>query len=307
NGEIPWITPKDLSIQNSKYISSGERNITRLGLKSISNRLLPKGTILLSSRAPIGLISIANNELSTNQGFKNIICKKNEIDNEYLYYLLQIIIPQLEKLGTGTTFKELSKSTLEELKISIESNIIHQQKIASILSALDDKIELNNQINAELEAMAKTLYDYWFVQFEFPLASASSATAASSVTNSGTEALEVPYKSSGGKMVYNEQLKREIPEGWEVKSLYEIADFINGLACQKYRPRNENDDYLPVVKIREMSNGISKDTEKVRIDIPKKNKINDGDVLFSWSATLDIKLWTQGEAALNQHIFKVVS
>ncbi|SEH38340.1 restriction endonuclease subunit S [Epilithonimonas hominis] len=89
-----------------------------------------------------------------------------------------------------------------------------QQKIASVLSTLDDKIELNNRINTELEAMAKTLYDYWFVQFDFPI-----------VTSSG---VEKPYKTSGGKMVYNETLKREIPEGWEVKSLYEIANIIMG-------------------------------------------------------------------------------
>ena len=108
-------------------------------------------------------------------------------------------------------------------------------------------------------------------------------------------------------MVYNETLKREIPEGWEVKSLYKIADFINGLACQKFRPENENDDYLPVIKIREMNEGKSNNTERVRVNIPEKNIINDGDVLFAWSASLDVKIWTEGKGALNQHIFKVVS
>ncbi|MGO4710528.1 restriction endonuclease subunit S, partial [Chryseobacterium sp. 2TAF14] len=145
------------------------------------------------------------------------------------------------------------------------------------------------KINDNLERMAKTLYDYWFVQFDFP-------------DENGK-----PYKSSGGKMIWNETLKREIPEGWEVKSLYQTNEFINGLACQKYRPENESVDYLSVIKIREMNDGISNNTEKVGMDIPSKYIINDGDVLFSWSATLDIKIWTEGRAALNQHIFKVIS
>lgn len=162
-----------------------------------------------------------------------------------------------------------------------------QQKIADVLSALDLKIELNNCINAELEAMAKTLYDYWFVQFDFP-------------DKNGK-----PYKSSGGKMVYNEALKRKIPVGWEDNSLWKIADYYNGLAMQKLRPISEK--YLPVIKIKEMSEGFSDKTEKARSDIPAKAVVNNGDVLFSWSATLEIQIWSKGQGALNQHIFKVTS
>lgn len=300
DGHISWITPKDISDQKTKYINRGERNITEKGLNSIGGNLLPKGTILFSSRAPIGLMSICTKETATNQGFKNMVCKKDKIDNEYLFYLLKTQISKIQELGTGTTFKEVSKSTIESFEIYIEENVPTQQKIAAVLSALDDKIEVNNKINAALEAMAKTLYDYWFVQFEFPITNESHPELVSGSHPKG-------YKSAGGKMVYNKTLKREIPEGWEVKSLYSIADFINGLACQKYRPENESDDFLPVIKIREMNDGISSNTEKVKIDIPEKNKIDDGDILFSWSATLDVKIWTQGKGGLNQHIFKVIS
>lgn len=292
-GIIPWITPKDLSDQQKKYIETGTRNITEKGLKSIGNRLLPEGTILLTSRAPIGLISIAQNEISTNQGFKNIVCNEDKIDNEYLYYLLGTLIEELQNSGTGTTFKEISKRTLENFEFFIINNLGTQKKIAKVLSDLDAKIELNNKINQELEAMAKTLYDYWFVQFDFP--------AYLSGTLSGVEG----YKSSGGRMVYNEELKREIPEGWEVGSLMEIADYVNGLACQKYRPIDEN--HLPVIKIKEMNEGFSDRTEKVRADVPERIKIYDGDILFSWSASLDVIQWTGGNGALNQHIFKVTS
>lgn len=197
-GDISWITPKDLSDQKSKYVKFGERNISEKGLKEIGGKLLPKGTILFSSRAPIGLMSISEIETTTNQGFKNMVCKKDKIINEYLYYLLKTQIAKIQELGTGTTFKEVSKTTIENFELYIQEDIPTQQKIASVLSALDDKIEVNNKINAELEAMTKTLYDYWFVQFDFP--------------NEDSK----PYKSSGGKMVYNKTLKREIPEGWEV-------------------------------------------------------------------------------------------
>ena len=136
--------------------------------------------------------------------------------------------------------------------------------------------------------MAKTLYDYWFVQFDFP-------------DKDGK-----PYKSNGGKMVWNEELKREIPEGWRVKSLLDIAEFTNGLACQKFRPIDKN-EFLPVIKIKEMNDGLSANTEFVRSDIAEKVIVNNGDVLFSWSASLDVKIWTGGKGGLNQHIFKVTS
>ena len=135
--------------------------------------------------------------------------------------------------------------------------------------------------------MAKQLYDYWFVQFDFP-------------NEEGK-----PYKSSGGKMVWNDKLKRQIPEGWHCGTLLDIAIYTNGLACQKFRPTDENK--LPVIKIKEMHDGISPDTEFVKSDIPEAVKVYDGDVLFSWSASLEVMLWAYGDGGLNQHIFKVTS
>lgn len=143
-------------------------------------------------------------------------------------------------------------------------------------------------INLNLEAMAKQLYDYWFVQFDFP-------------NEEGK-----PYKSSGGEMLWNEKLKRKIPVGWHCGNLFEIAVFTNGLACQKFRPK-DNEVPLPVIKIREMHDGISVDTEKVTSNIPESVKVYNGDVLFSWSASLEVMLWAYGLGGLNQHIFKVTS
>jgi type I restriction enzyme S subunit len=162
-----------------------------------------------------------------------------------------------------------------------------QNEIVAILSAIDSKIAINRQINDNLEAMAKQLYDYWFVQFDFP-------------NEEGK-----PYKSSGGKMIWNDKLKRQIQEGWHCGTLLDIAIYTNGLACQKFRPTDENK--LPVIKIKEMHDGISPDTEFVKSDIPEAVKVYDGDVLFSWSASLEVMLWAYGDGGLNQHIFKVNS
>ncbi|NBW29959.1 MAG: restriction endonuclease subunit S [Flavobacteriales bacterium] len=288
DGNIVWITPKDLSNNKSKYVYNSERRITKAGFDSCSTSLLPIGSVLLSSRAPIGLLAICAIETCTNQGFKNLVIKKNKINNEYLYYWLKTKVKYIDSLGTGTTFKEVSKGVIENLEIELPENINDQQKIASVLSSLDSKIELNNRINAELEAMAKTLYDYWFVQFDF------------------TNAKGKPYKTSGGKMNWNEKLKRDVPVGWEVKTLLDIATFVNGLACQKFRPK-ENEDSYRVIKIREMGTGFTENTEFVSTNIPEKVVVYNGDILFSWSATLDVKIWTGGTGALNQHIFKITS
>ena len=105
-------------------------------------------------------------------------------------------------------------------------------------------------------------------------------------------------------MVWNEELKREIPEGWKVGNLYSIADFINGLACQKFRAK-DGEKNLPVIKIKEMHDGVMECTERVSENIPSKYKVFDGDILFSWSATLAVIFWFGGNGGLNQHIFKV--
>lgn len=163
-----------------------------------------------------------------------------------------------------------------------------QENIGNIIISITKKMQLNRSLNHNLEAIAKQLYDYWFVQFDFP----------------NTEGK--PYKSSGEKMVWNEKLKREIPEKWHCGNLFEIATFTNGLACQKFRPK-DGEVPLPVIKIREMHDGISSDTEEVSPNIPESVKVYNGDVLFSWSASLEVMLWACGLGGLNQHIFKVTS
>ena len=206
NGDVPWITPKDLSSHAGMYISRGERNISQVGLDNSSAKLLPKGTVLFTSRAPIGYVAIARNEVTTNQGFKSIIVD-DENDNIFIYYLLKNNIDIIENHANGSTFKEISGSVMKSLEFGIPS-LREQKAIAHILSTLDDKIEVNNQINKTLENMAQAIFKQWFVDFEFP--------------NENGE----PYKSSGGEMVESEL--GTIPKGWEVVQFRDIFRFVKG-------------------------------------------------------------------------------
>ena len=202
---------------------------------------------------------------------------------KYLYYTLKTF--DLASLNVGSAVPSLTTQVLNEVLVSVP-DLPTQTAIAEILSSLDDKIELNNKINQELENLAQTLFKQWFIDFEFP--------------NENGE----PYKSSGGEMVESEL--GEIPKGWEVKSLDEIADYLNGLALQKF-PAQEGEDYLPVIKIRELRQGITQASDKASTEVPDKYIIQNGDVLFAWSGSLMIDFWTNGEGALNQHLFKVTS
>ena len=161
NGTIPWITPKDLSSFSGRYIKRGERNITDIGLKSCSTQLLPKNTVLFSSRAPIGYVAIADDEMCTNQGFKSVVANENT-DPLFLYYLLKYNKNKIESMGSGTTFKEVSGNTMKNIVVSVPTEKEVQKRIATILNSIDDKIEKNASINNNLEQQAQALYENIF-------------------------------------------------------------------------------------------------------------------------------------------------
>ena len=166
------------------------------------------GDILISAAGTLGKTVIFDGKPSYFQD-SNIVWVDNDektVINSFLYYFYQTN-PWIKT--TGSTINRLYNNDIKNLEISFP-DLIKQQSIAAVLSALDKKIALNKQINARLEEMAKTLYDYWFVQFDFPDANGK------------------PYKSSGGEMVFDETLKREIPKGWAVKSLNQVADIVMG-------------------------------------------------------------------------------
>lgn len=206
DGNIPWLTPKDLSVNSNKYILRGERNITEAGFKSCSCKMLPKGSVLFSSRAPIGYVAIVANDMCTNQGFKSVI-PNEETDSEFLYYLLKYNKDNIASQGSGTTFAEVSGKTMKEIEVMVPKETEDQRRIASILSSLDRKIELNNKINADLEEMAQAIFKNWFVDFE-------------------------PFKDS--KFVDSEL--GMIPEGWKVGGLFDIAEIFD----KKRKPLSGN-------------------------------------------------------------------
>ena len=185
----------------------------------------------------------------------------------------------------GSVIPHLYQRDIEDLVVPVPP-LLEQKAIAKILSDIDSKIELNTQMNRTLEAIAQTIFKRWFIDFEFPNGEGK------------------PYKSSGGEMVDSE--RGEIPRRWSIKSIDTVAEFLNGLPLQKYAI-SEGEDYLPIIKIRELNNGISESTDKASVNIPKNYIVEDGDVLFSWSGTLGIVLWGHGKGALNQHLFKVTS
>ena len=153
DGDIAWITPADLSKYNKKYISHGARSITQKGYDSCSTQLMPKGTVLFSSRAPIGYVAIAENALCTNQGFKSII-PGDDIDSEFLYYQLKYLKKEIQEKGSGTTFKEISAKTLGEVFVTVppldeQSRIV--ARIEELFSELDKAVGTLKTIKQKLE------------------------------------------------------------------------------------------------------------------------------------------------------------
>lgn len=164
-GMIPWITPKDLSNYSDRYISRGERNITEKGLNGCSTQLMPRHSVLFTSRAPIGYIAIANNEVCTNQGFKSVV-PNEQTDYLFLYYLLKFNKEKIEGLGSGTTFKEVSGSTMRGIIVKVPKSLDVQRAIGRYLDSIDTKIEINRRINENLEQQARALFQSMFINSE---------------------------------------------------------------------------------------------------------------------------------------------
>ena len=284
------------AIKAEDYVSTDNMR-PNFGGVDASSFLPPSGNITIYRKGDILLSNIRpyfrKTWLATHGGGCNadVLCIRANQDKclpKYLYYLLTTdnFVTDYLKSCKGAKMPRGDINRLLNYELQLP-DLPTQLRIAGVLGSLDEKIELNRHKVAELEVLLKTVYDYWFVQFDFPDANGR------------------PYRSSGGKMAWNEELKREVPEGWGVGNLYSIARFENGLACQRFRPK-DCEASLPVVKIREMHEGINTDTEKVSAAIPSKHRIADGDLLFSWSASLEAMIWCGGEAGLNQHIFKVL-
>ena len=234
-GTIGWLSVTDFN-NDLRYVNTTEKKITDSGLKNSNTKLLQKGDIIISARGTVGALAQIGTPMCFNQSCFGLRGKKDIADSDFLYYCLKNYVQNIKKRSQGSVFDTINLNSFDLMEIEIPKKITTQQQIASVLSSLDSKIALNNRINAKLEAMAKTIYDYWFVQFDFPVFSPLGETSEGQrgssidgVTPSHPVNGSIPgYKSSGGKMVWSEELKREVPEGWEVGELKDIANFTTG-------------------------------------------------------------------------------
>lgn len=218
--EIPFVTPSDFF--GLKYIKQTNRCLSMEGARKLRGKILPPDSVLITCIGYVGKVSMVRGESITNQQINSIIVNE-QFDPHYVYYCLVNNYKLIRNAARGSTsLPLLNKTEFERLKCAVHFLKKDQLEISKLLSLLDNKIDLNIRINANLEAMAKTLHDFWFVQFDFPDANGK------------------PYKTSGGKMVYNTELKREIPEAWSANQIGRIEP---NIVTGKTPPTN-NPDYF---------------------------------------------------------------
>ncbi len=249
-GTIPWLTPKDLSGYSYRYISHGERNITEKGLSNSSAKILPAKSVLLTTRAPVGYVAIAKNPVTTNQGFRSLVLREG-FNHDFFYYLLKSNTEYLKNHASGTTFAELSGSTLKSLSFIFPS-FPEQKAIASILGALDDKIELNRKMNETLETTAKAIFKSWFVDFDLIPGFA-------------------PHKE------WQDSSLGKIPKGWRVGNLGDLVDFVNERV--EATPEKDNEKYIALDDMPHRSIDLAQFRSGSEVN-SSIIKFREGDILF---------------------------
>ena len=290
DGDIKWLRSTDLT-DGPVYNTS--RTLTSKGFKSAGKSaiLFKKNTLAISKSGTIGTLGILQDEMCGNRAIINIDVKDNKADLKYIFYLLKNNRKQLIKAASGSIQKNLYISILGEVDVPHSFN--EQNLIGKTLATLDDKIELNNKINQELEKTAKDLYNYWFVQFDFP------------------DGNKRPYKSSGGKMVYNEILKREVPEGWTVDNFNKYVTIGSGY------PFNSNDydksGEWKIVTIKNVQDGYLdlstiENITKIPENAPRFVKLDIGDVLISLTGNVGRTCLVDADnLLLNQRVGKILT
>jgi len=221
----------------------------------------------------------------------HIVRGNSEADTRFLMHALSAT--DMSGYLTGSTMPKLTQGNMNRIPV-LTPPVPEQRAIAHVLGTLDDKIELNRRVNETLEAMARALFKSWFVDFDPVRAKAEGRDPGL------PKALADLFPA---RLVDSEL--GEIPKGWEEKSLDELACFLNGLALQKYPPAD--DRWLPVIKIAQLRAGTTAGADRASADLDPAYIVKDGDILFSWSGSLECVLWGGGEGALNQHLFKVTS
>jgi type I restriction enzyme S subunit len=290
-GNIPWLSVVDFGNEN-KFVEKTEKNITELGLKNSSTKILRNGQIIISARGTVGELAVIKGDMAFNQSCYGLSAKESICNNDYLYYLLKCKIVELKRNAHGAVFDTITRTTFDTIS-AIVPDLPTQTAIAEILSSLDDKIELNNKINQELETLAQTLFKQWFIDFEFP--------------NENGE----PYKSSGGEMVDSEL--GEIPKGWELGKFGDLVNIINGYAFKSKDFNNFSTE--GIIKIRNI-NGTLVDivntdfvSPEVVNNLNNKFKIESGEILIAMTGAevgkIGVVAKTNKRLWLNQRVGKI--
>jgi type I restriction enzyme S subunit len=290
---------KDGRIDKSGLLYVPDEVFPRVARYTISSK-----DIYISIVGTIGLAGIVDDELDGANLTENAVKICNitpKVERDYLVAFLRSEWGQhqIRSFTVGSTQPKLAIFRIADIQIPLPP-LSEQRAIAHILGTLDDKIELNRRINETLEQMARALFKSWFVDFE-PVCAKMEGRWKKGQSLPGLPAHL--WNLFPDRLVDSELCKT--PKGWEVKGLDQIAHFLNGLALQKYPPQGECS--LPVIKIAQLRTGTTQGADRAGADLPPEYIVNDGDVLFSWSGSLECVLWVGGEGALNQHIFKVTS
>jgi type I restriction enzyme, S subunit len=280
----------DLSADDPRFVNEGTyRKWMKASLRA--------DDVILTSEAPLGEPAYVPNDVEwcLGQRLFGIRTKKARLHGRFLFYVLQSdqVRHDLLSRATGTTAQGIRQTELRLVRIPLP-DVDKQRAIAHILGTLDDKIELNRRMNETLEAMARTFFKSWFVDFDPVRARAEGRDPG----------LHKPLADLFPAHIVDSELG-EVPEGWEVKSLDQIGRFLNGLALQKYPPVDGR--HLPVIKIAQLRAGNTNNADCASADLNADYVVQDGDILFSWSGSLECRLWAGGPGALNQHLFKVTS
>ena len=277
-GTIPFYTPEDVA-KGLGMMGRNSRFISKTGFEEIASNTISGESVLVGCiGSDMGNVAYSNITCATNQQINAITQFKNGIDPLYVYYLLSTMKSYFQKIAGSTTTPILPKSIFEEIEIHLP-DMKKQKDVVSILYALDRKIELNKQINDNLETMAKQLYDYWFVQFDFP-------------NEEGK-----PYKSSGGAMVWNEKLKREIPQGWTAANIFDELSVQYGFPFSTDLFTEEPTN-IPVVRIRDiLENSVSAYS---REEADEKYKLQKQDLLIGMDGNFHMNYWNDNVSYLNQ-------
>ncbi|WP_201595250.1 restriction endonuclease subunit S [Psychrobacter fulvigenes] len=310
---MPWVKIADATADESRYITKTNQFIKPEGVsKSV---IVEKGDLILSNSGTAGLPKFMGITACIHDGWQ-VLKNLDGITSEYLYYSLIHIRPFLLHHAYDSVMKNLTLDMVRNARIKLPP-LPEQKAIAHILGSLDDKIELNRQMNETLEAMAQALFKSWFVDFDPVIDNA--LAAGNAIPDEFIERAELrkgieKKENSDIQSLFPDEFEFTeemgwIPKGWVVIPIYEIADFINGSSFKSKFFSDENEG-LPIIKIAEIKNGISQQTKFTTQEMADKYFISDGSIVFSWSGnpdtSIDTFIWTGGDGWLNQHIFNVV-